>query len=508
MGIKFHEWNAKGNSQDSWHHLVNRETAQENAMLNFCFDHKLDHRIPLDFDILKALDSNPDFEYQIIVVKDSHRVFTGSDRTKVIYLLHTDNHFDLITSMTAYTHSNFFCKACNRGFTRAAKHRCDTTCVHCRSSPRCLPSTKVQCPDCLVSFVSPQCFENHKLMKVCADRHYCPGCEVNYTVDRKRKHVCHELYCPTCRQYYVIQPHYCYMSPLDDGKLKEEDQRLKIFVAFDIECMLEKKGETFSHTPVLLISHTVCDVCPSSGKCGICGQKERLFYGIDCVNRFVQYLLDFSKIAKEKKAWITVFAHNNSGYDGHWVLREMAKRNIKGMDATMNGTKIMKLDAGNLRFIDSLLLFQRPLSDLPKMFALDGEAKGFFPHYLNTPENQELRCHLYQIEPEMFGRQHMSIKKAAEFDEWYKANGRMVYDLRGEMIRYCRSDVSILMKAMLSFRKLFIETTGIDPLTRTFTLASIGLEFFRAKLLPSNTIGITPIGGYNNYRMQSASANA
>ena len=510
LGIQYHVLGVKGNSrQTNWCNLIRKDRdTLKNVMIEFCMDFDLDYTTPLDYDIIKALDSRTDFDYQIIVIRDCKPVFKGIDRPKVIYLLHTDNHFDFITSMPAFTEKHFFCKKCNKGYNRASKHRCEDSCFYCRSPFQCIPTESQQCPDCLLTFVSPKCFDYHKKSKICLDRHYCPQCEVVYTVDRKRKHVCHELYCPTCRQYYSVQPHYCYMTPLDDGKLKEEDGRLKIFIAFDIECMLEKSGETFTHNPILLISHTVCDICLSSGKCDICRKKERVFYGTECVSRFVQYLLDFSKTAKEKKAWVTVFAHNNSGYDGHWVLRELANRNIKGMDATLNGTKIMKLDAGNLRFIDSLLLFQRPLSDLPKMFGLTGEVKGFFPHYLNTPENQDLSLCLCQIPPEKFGRNQMTIKKAAQFDYWYKTNGRMIYDLKEEMIRYCRSDVSILLKAMLSFRKLFIETTGIDPLTRTFTLASIGLEFFRAKLLPENTIGITPIGGYNNYRMQSASANA
>ena len=509
MGVRYHEWGVRGHSQQKrWKNLLDRDSAQVTHMTEFCMDYQLDPREPLNTAIIQDLDSRLD--YQIVVIKDCKPVFKGTDRPKTIYLLHTENpdHFDLITTMTGYTKSNFYCKVCNRGYTRAAKHRCDTTCFYCRSSKLCLPSDKVQCRDCLVTFLSPHCYANHKNLRVCADRHYCPHCEVIYNVNRKRQHRCNELHCITCGEYYTVQPHHCFMSPLDSEKIAEEDHRLKIFIAFDIECMLEKTGDSFTHTPILLIRQTVCDTCLSTGFCDLCGDKEQVFYGTDCVQSFAQYLLDFSKIAEQKKASITVFAHNSSGYDGHWLLREFANRNIKGLDGTLNGTKIMKLDAGNIRIIDSLLLFQRPLSDLPKMFGLTGEVKGFFPHYLNTSENQNLSLCLCQIPTDKFGRQHMTHKKATEFDKWYETNGRMVYNLKEEMIRYCRSDVSILLKAMISFRKLFIETTGVDPLTRCFTLASIGLEFFRAKLLPANTIGITPIGGYNNYRKQSMEANA
>ena len=218
--------------------------------------------------------------------------------------------------------------------------------------------------------------------------------------------------------------------------------------------------------------------------------------------------MDLSKIAEREKASITAFAHNNSGYDGHWVLRELMRRDLKNIEPILNGTKIMKLDIGNIRFIDSLLLFQRPLADLPKMFGLEGETKGFFPHFANKPENQDLKCLLNDIPTDDFGRKQMTTKRAAEFDDWYSTNADMVYNLKEEMEKYCRSDVHILLQAMIAFRKLFVKKTGVDPLSRSFTLASIGLEFFRAKILLSGVIGITPIGGYNNMRKQSYSANA
>lgn len=60
----------------------------------------------------------------------------------------------------------------------------------------------------------------------------------------------------------------------------------------------------------------------------------------------------------------------------------------------------------------------------------------------------------------------------------------------------------------MKFRELFKEVTGLDPLTRTFTLAWIGLEFFCAKILKQYTIGVTPIKGYTNQRKQSNSAKA
>ena len=41
-----------------------------------------------------------------------------------------------------------------------------------------------------------------------------------------------------------------------------------------------------------------------------------------------------------------------------------------------------------------------------------------------------------------------------------------------------------------------IHVTGIDPLSRKFTLASLAMETYRSLFLKENEIGITPIEGY------------
>ena len=507
MGIKYHEWNVKGHTQQlsKWHHLVTRETTQKTNGKVFCKTYGLDFNKPVDIDILKKIDSKID--YQIIVIKNCLQMFVGTDRPKVIYLLYDGTHYDLIKTMTGFLGRNIYCKYCNKGYRSAIQHRCEKSCYLCRGHNICPPGTPTKCDQCDVTYVSKECFDQHLASNVCKDRHFCPECEVVYTVDKKHKHNCNEMHCNSCNQYYTVQPHFYHMSPTDMKKIAEEDKKNKILIAYDIECMLENNNNTYSHSPILLISHTVCDKCEAEG-CDICVIKEKVFYGQDCVERFVEDLLDFAKVAEKEKASITAFAHNNSGYDGHWILRELMRRDLKNIEPILKGTKIMKLDIGNIRFIDSLLLFQRPLADLPKMFGFEGEAKGFFPHFANTPQNQELKCHLRDISLEDFGRNQMTTKRATEFDEWYATNANNTYELKGEIEKYCRSDVHILLEAMIRFRKLFSQTTGVDPLTRSFTLASIGMEFFRAKILLPGVIGITPIGGYNNMRKQSFEANA
>ena len=48
----------------------------------------------------------------------------------------------------------------------------------------------------------------------------------------------------------------------------------------------------------------------------------------------------------------------------------------------------MQIKAYKIRFIDSLNFIQDHLSAFPKTFGLTEMKKGYFPHYFNTPENQ------------------------------------------------------------------------------------------------------------------------
>src|SRR5260370_15909623 len=102
----------------------------------------------------------------------------------------------------------------------------------------------------------------------------------------------------------------------------------------------------------------------------------------------------------------------------------------------------------------------------------------------------------------------MKSSAAAECRKWHSEwPADELYDFREELIKYCLNDVKILTMSIMKFRQLFIELTEIDPITRNFTLASVGLEYYRAKCLNENEIGITPTNGYINGRHKSMRGN-
>lgn len=93
-----------------------------------------------------------------------------------------------------------------------------------------------------------------------------------------------------------------------------------------------------------------------------------------------------------------------------------------------------------------------------------------------------------------------------EFNKWYEDHKWIVFDLKRELIEYCRSDVNVLRITCEKFIKLLIEKTTVDPFHRHFTISSFCLYVFRKLFLQPNTIGIVPPRGYRHNDRQSITA--
>ena len=73
----------------------------------------------------------------------------------------------------------------------------------------------------------------------------------------------------------------------------------------------------------------------------------------------------------------------------------------------------------NIRFLDSLNFLPMPLAQLPKSFGLEELKKGFFPHFFNTPENQEVIL-LNLPDIKYYDPDSMSKDRRNEFLDWYE----------------------------------------------------------------------------------------
>ena len=81
----------------------------------------------------------------------------------------------------------------------------------------------------------------------------------------------------------------------------------------------------------------------------------------------------------------------------------------------------------------------------------------------------------------------MNIEKRQQVLIWYENNKHKCFDLYEELLKYCRSNVDILLNACWKFRQLYMECTEadnpIDPFDN-ITIASLCMGMFRAKFLP------------------------
>lgn len=88
-------------------------------------------------------------------------VYRGPENNNVIHIYHHDNHFDLITSMTAFMGTSYWCEVCEIAYSNRHQHRCKTACKFCQEKG-CIAGEKIKCLDCRLDYQSQQCFDNHK----------------------------------------------------------------------------------------------------------------------------------------------------------------------------------------------------------------------------------------------------------------------------------------------------------------------------------------------------------
>ena len=471
------------------------------------------------FDNEKAQETESKIENcQIIIIpradpksKGGEFLYRGSRKSKQVILewiaedpTHPEGHFNFVKTPKAYYGTRGWCDECFVGFHTLMNHKCQSLCDKCCTSPVCDRSQPlIRCLVCNLEFYGEQCVEKH-FTTSCTKRSKCQICERTYST--KNKHTCGVYYCQICNQNHMDTPHFCIINPKDKQRLMKEDKPTKVFVTFDIEATqteVDEKGySTFKAN--LLISHTVCDDCydyEAQGKrqdfCTTCGTHERIFFSEHCVQDFIKYVCDdLGKKIGKTKSKIFVWAHNFKGFDGRFILRSLWDRNYKDMNMVMTGSKILMIDIGCVRFLDSLSFFQMSLDKCAKSFKDKKQRlKGDFPHHANKEKNYKYIGPMFPID--QYAIKYMSDSKKQEFTKWYieMVSSNRVFNFMTEFVNYCRNDVEILEFSVMQFRKLFMAATGLCPFTRCFTLASIGQETFRSGMMKKD-IGIVPNHGY------------
>ncbi|XP_063418064.1 uncharacterized protein LOC134700765 [Mytilus trossulus] len=285
-----------------------------------------------------------------------------------------------------------------------------------------------------------------------------------------------------------------------------------LMIALNVKTVNKSRYGVYENKPNLCVVHRVCSYClgnnvNASSTCDTCGKNEIIFSGPNTNDEFCQWLFS------GENNGATVLCHNFKGYDSFPILSYLFRNGILPK-IIPSGAKNMSVEipACNIRMIDSLNFLPSALSKLPKMFGLDELQKGYFPHLFNRQENQSVVLeHLPDIK--YYNPDGMKVDDREIFLEWYAANVHKKFDFKLELLKYCQSDVDILRRCCLKFRRLFMAMTtidsnkdGIDPFEKCITIASACNLVFRNNFLRPETIGIIPAQGYNPEEKHSIKA--
>ena len=416
-----------------------------------------------DFEDVKLFEERLGIEIQMFNL-ESRQIYKGTDKPVKVYILMSENHFDVISNIDGFK--------CVNDRNEKAKLKCKA----CKAPAKCsVNESQVTCDKCNKYFYGKTCYNNHITNKKCKEHSYkCPKCHRFYkTRDLKQEdHKCDEVKCGNCKKY-VPMDHECYMLKKD---LKTPSEK---YIFYDFETKLDPTTK----------KHIV-----NYGIAQYFNGEERIFNNLD---EFCKWAFD-----KSKHGGYTLIAHYGKGYDFQFVAEWLIAHGIKPR-IIHNGQKILQLEVKqdyNIRFVDSISFTLMPLRDFPKTFGLTELAKGYFPHKFNTDENQNY-IGSYPGK-EFYGYDELTKKNREEFDKWYATTANKVFNFRKEMEAYCRSDVDILRRGCTEFRKLFMQIANVDPF-QYVTIASVCQAIYRSQFLPQNTISICSETPTDNYSIKS-----
>ena len=450
-------------------------------------------------------------------------LFQGLPATKVIHIHYNelDKHYDTIASITGFLGRSYFCEHCNKGYQNIDDHCCSTTCPDCHSKPPCHLENLIHCQDCNRNFRSAQCLVNHKRensnnngtkSSLCQRLKLCLECG---TLIKGKKnvetHKCYAITCPDCHEYTEdIKTHQCYMK-----KPQTLDKDIEpTFIVFDLETHqntpLDKEtplGKQYLHIPNLCIAYKFCNGCMEQvlekqifDKCPKCQINRKTFDGPDTMKKFGDWL--FTENQGSKQNPVVALAHNSKGYDSSFILNYLHEHGYS-FDYISKGTEIMVLTVNGITIKDSLNYLPMKLAKIPSTFGFKEMKKGYFPHYFNTPENEDydgpLPDHHY------YGTSSMTPEARCEFFFWYSqlVQSNYKFNLKKERWAYCNNDVFICSKGIMKFRELVFKHTDVDPLLEACTIASSTNIVYRKNFLKPKTIALIPNGGYRKQEHQS-----
>ena len=450
---------------------------------------------PVSIDMVTHFENAIETNIIVFEAESGNKILRSSDKySKNIYLFYHNNHYDVITKPAPFLGKSFFCEQCLKAYTRKGAHICAVSCF-C-GLKKCVKQEEVTCKECNRVCRSKECFESHKKLtrrnhlnknpqSVCQRSKICNICKQGYK--HSETHVCGEWTCTSCHEKQIGR-HLCYLRAKMPNNVGYK------YIDFDFET----DQSTSQHVPNFVVAFKSCVKCidtPTTEMpwCPRCQERETVFSGYQSGSLFGAWLF-----SKQHKGY-TARAHNASGFDSMFILQYLTQNTVTPC-IMFNGSKIVYLYVKELdiRIVDSCKFLPMKLSDLPKTFGLNEISKGYFPHFFNTPENQDYIGPYPQ--PSMYGVDCMKEMDRQAFYEWYALQTHNTFNFREEIYKYCKSDVDILQRACQEFRRLLIAITktrvyddktkqtievAVDPF-QSLTIASVAHAVFYFLCLPED----------------------
>ena len=193
---------------------------------------------------------------------------SATESDKIIRLLHSSNHFNVLTTMTGFFEKNYWCESCNVSYEKRTQHRCDAMCKLClRVDCERDVTHMIPCDTCNRSFAGQSCFDAHKegagpgrlaaRRSLCSIVHRCRQCLCTVSSAARQPdnpHRCGESFCKNCSRFDLPSQHKCWMLPKKfspEDKIKHRDVR---FLYFDFETWVNQEQR--------LVPNLVVGDCP------------------------------------------------------------------------------------------------------------------------------------------------------------------------------------------------------------------------------------------------------
>ena len=190
-----------------------------------------------DFEDVKRFEERLNIEIKIYDL-ESRQIYKGRESPVKVYILKSENHYDVIGNITGFT-----CVNHDRNKSEYSK------CKACKNKTKCnTEEPHVSCIKCCKYFYGISCLGNHTANKKCIEYSYmCKKCHRLYkTTDLKLEgHRCDEIKCGNCKEFVNLD-HQCYMLKKD---IKPHSEK---YIFFDFEPKLDPKTNKHSkllHSP-------------------------------------------------------------------------------------------------------------------------------------------------------------------------------------------------------------------------------------------------------------------